>query len=82
MPLEVIYFSNAFQEYQGIIAMLDMTNKVVAVTGGGSGIGQAVSHQFAKQGAQVYILDVAEEAGRSVRAEVEAEGGQGLSTCM
>ena len=56
--------------------MLDMTGKVVAVTGGGSGIGRAISLQFAKQGAQIYILDVFEEAGHAVRAEVEAESGK------
>lgn len=56
--------------------MFDMTNKIVTVTGGGSGIGEAICQQFAKQGAHVYILDVSEEAAKGVQAEIDSKGGK------
>lgn len=50
-------------------------NKIVAVTGGGSGIGEAMVRRFASEGAQVAIIDrdmdnarrVAVDCGRSVQ---------------
>jgi 2-keto-3-deoxy-L-fuconate dehydrogenase len=37
--------------------LFDLTGKVAIVTGGGSGIGQAISMLFAKQRARVAILE-------------------------
>ncbi len=62
--------------------MLDMTHKTVVVTGGGSGIGEAISTRFAEQGALVYILDVSQEAAIAVPNSITANGGQAKSmTC-
>jgi len=41
--------------------MFTLTNKTAVITGGGSGIGRAISTIFAKQGAKVYIIDVDEK---------------------
>ena len=42
--------------------MFKLTDKVTIITGGGSGIGKAMSILFAQQGARVFILDL-DEAG-------------------
>ena len=52
--------------------------KVVAVTGGALGIGQAVCLMLAKRGAAVAILDRDESAGRQTCREVERGGGQAI----
>jgi 2-keto-3-deoxy-L-fuconate dehydrogenase len=41
--------------------MFRLDGKVTVITGGGSGIGQSMSHVFAQQGAVVCVLDTSEE---------------------
>jgi len=45
-------------------------DKVVIVTGGANGIGRSVAEQFAKEGAQVAIWDLADEAGEKLAADI------------
>lgn len=54
---------------------MDFTDKVALVTGGGSGIGEAVSKTLAAGGAKVLITDINLEAAQRVVGEIEAEGG-------
>ncbi|HXD91542.1 MAG TPA: SDR family NAD(P)-dependent oxidoreductase, partial [Candidatus Binataceae bacterium] len=52
-----------------------LQNKVVLVTGGGSGIGRATAQLIAKQGAKVMIADyVPEGAERTVKMIKDAGG--------
>ena len=46
----------------------------VLITGGASGIGEAMVKAFAEQGAKVGFLDIAEEAGRKLAEEISAKG--------
>jgi NAD(P)-dependent dehydrogenase (short-subunit alcohol dehydrogenase family) len=52
--------------------------KVAAITGGGQGIGRAVSYAFAKAGYAVSLIDPDEEAGREALARIHEDGGHGL----
>ena len=58
--------------------MADFGGKVVIITGGALGIGQATAWEFAKEGAMVAIADVNREAGEATVAQVERLGGEGL----
>lgn len=49
-------------------------HKSAVVTGGGSGIGKAITVTLAKQGAAVYILDANEKAAQSTANELAANG--------
>jgi NAD(P)-dependent dehydrogenase (short-subunit alcohol dehydrogenase family) len=52
-----------------------MQDKVAVVTGGGKGIGQAIAHRFASEGAKVAIWELDEESAQSTVASIEADGG-------
>ena len=54
--------------------LFDLSGKVAAVIGAGSGIGEAVAIGFADQGAHVACLDVNDDGARRVAARVQANG--------
>lgn len=56
-----------------------LRGKVVIVTGGGAGIGQATALRFAEEGARVAVWDINEKAAAEVAAQIEAAGGQSLA---
>jgi D-xylose 1-dehydrogenase len=49
----------------------DLAGKRVVITGGGSGIGAELVTAFAGQGARVYFLDIADDAGRQLEAALK-----------
>ena len=53
-----------------------LKNKVAIVTGGGSGIGEAIALTFAKQGSKVHILDFNLEAANKTITNIKASNGQ------
>ena len=59
--------------------MFSLEGKIAVVTGGGSGIGLAISKAFAQQGATVDILEVNEEAGEAGVEEIAGTGGTASS---
>jgi NAD(P)-dependent dehydrogenase (short-subunit alcohol dehydrogenase family) len=52
-----------------------LKNKVAIVTGGGSGIGKAISKTLAGQGAYVHILELNADNGKTTKDEIESDGG-------
>lgn len=53
-----------------------LKDKVALVTGGGSGIGEAICKRFAKEGAMVLVTDINADSGQRVAAEITDAGGQ------
>ncbi len=56
--------------------MSQLNQKTALVTGGGSGIGRAISETFAAAGAAVAILDLDEAAAADTVAAIHAGGGK------
>ena len=54
---------------------LNLTGRVIIVTGGGSGIGRATACLLASRGARVVVADVDEAAGRETVAAIRALDG-------
>jgi 2-hydroxycyclohexanecarboxyl-CoA dehydrogenase len=59
--------------------MKRFAGKVAIVTGGGGGIGSAISRRLAEEGAQVVITDVDSRSAEAVAAGIEATGGTAVA---
>ena len=63
-------------------SMFSLQNKTAVITGGGSGIGRAISILFAKQGATVHILELDSGNALATVTEIQEAGGNAVShTC-
>ncbi|MCM4162206.1 MULTISPECIES: SDR family NAD(P)-dependent oxidoreductase [unclassified Arenibacter] len=58
------------------MSLFSLENKIAVVTGGASGIGEAISKAFAGQGAHVHILEFNAENGERVVGEIKSMGGK------
>jgi 2-keto-3-deoxy-L-fuconate dehydrogenase len=59
--------------------MFSLKGKKAIVTGGGSGIGQAIATILAKQGAEVHIVELGLEQASSTLEKIKTEGGIAFS---
>ena len=61
------------------IPTFDFTGKTVAITGSGSGIGQAAALEFAHYGANVVVADISAAAAEETVSAILAHGGSALA---
>ena len=52
----------------------DLADKTVLVTGGGSGIGEAIVRRFAAQGSKTAFIDIKQAESRALAEELTAQG--------
>lgn len=57
----------------------EFSDKVVFITGAGSGLGQACAEAFAQRGARVAVADISTEAAQRVAQRIADGGGQAIS---
>lgn len=61
---------------------LKVLNKVVLITGAGSGIGRATALLFAKEGAKVVVTDVDASKAEETRSQIEQDGGTAIAITL
>jgi len=57
---------------------MEFKDKIVLVTGAGSGIGRVTAHAFAKEGGTVVVADINEKGGAETVEQIEALGGKAM----
>ena len=57
---------------------MEFKDKVVLITGAGSGIGQITAHAFAKEGGIVVVSDINEKGGNETVKKIAADGGTSI----
>jgi len=59
--------------------MFQLNGKIAIITGSGSGIGRATAILFAKQNAEVHLIDLNEDAVTAVAEEIKNENGKAVA---
>src|SRR3954451_20225948 len=63
-----------------VMALLE--NHIAVVTGAGSGIGRAIAAGYAREGAQVVLLDINEKTAAEAAEELRDAGGKAESFAL
>ncbi len=64
------------------MSLFDLTGKVAVVTGSSRGIGEAIAHRMAEQGARVVISSRKQDACQAVAEKINAAYGSGRATAI
>ena len=62
-----------------VVPSSPIRSRVALVTGGGSGIGEAICHQFAEIGHRIAVLDVRSDAADAVATDLRSRGAAAIS---
>ncbi len=62
--------------------LFDLSGRVAVVTGGGSGLGQAISIGFAQLGVDVVIADINRDGAEQTLATIEEQGGKASAVTL
>ncbi len=57
---------------------MEFSNKIILITGAGSGIGRVTAHAFAKEGGTVIVADINEKGGNETVKQIEELGGKAM----
>ena len=57
---------------------MEFKDKIILITGAGSGIGRVTAHAFAKEGGTVIVADINEKGGAETVQQIEALGGKAM----
>jgi NAD(P)-dependent dehydrogenase (short-subunit alcohol dehydrogenase family) len=58
---------------------IDVSGRVIVITGAGQGLGRAYAHFLARAGARIVIAELSQSAGSAVAAEIAGHGGPHLA---
>ena len=61
---------------------MDVTDQIAIVTGGGRGIGRAITHVLANNGANVVVADINEGDAQTVCGEINEHGGHSIAVSV
>lgn len=52
-----------------------VSNKVIIITGGATGIGQAACYLLAQEGAHIALVDINDKSGKETVKHIQSRGG-------
>lgn len=61
---------------------MKLQGKIALITGGASGLGEAIAHDFVKNGATVAIVDVDADGAARVASDITADGGKAIALTL
>ncbi len=62
--------------------IFDLSGRVAVITGGGSGLGQAIAIGYAQRGVTVIVADINPEGAETTRATIAEQGGGAIAVSL